>query len=225
VRPLLRSNSDPARLIDYHDRLTRSIHHLYPNALFTCLQGQVATWLFTLFATSTQVADFGALNRFGIVFTIISSPISQWLTPTFARTTSRARLVSLALSTSGLVASLGTIFGLLVWQFPEPFLQLLGPKYSHLNTELLWLVGLMTSTSLMQTLWGLNMARGWVRTLSWNIPLVLVIQALLIWIIPANTIAGVALISICVALAQCAHASLVTLSGIRSFHPIPLHPV
>ena len=74
---------------------------------------------------------------------------------------------------------------------------------------------MMGIVSFMQTIWQLNVARGWVASLTWNIPIVICVQAITLIVLPINTIAGIALMSIIVASAQTLHAGSVAFQGIR----------
>ncbi len=75
--------------------------------------------------------------------------------------------------------------------FPREFLFVLGPKYSHLDRELLLIIGAGTLNMVAATLWTLNAARGWVSG-SWiYIPLTLGTQIALIPLINFSTVNGV----------------------------------
>lgn len=54
-----------------------------PNCIFLCVQGQLSTWLISLFATSSEVADLGALSRIAILFAVIGGPVTQFVAPAF----------------------------------------------------------------------------------------------------------------------------------------------
>jgi hypothetical protein len=74
---------------------------------------------------------------------------------------------------------------------PDQFLFVLGNKYSHLQRELLLMVGGATLNMLASTLWILNASRAWL-TGSWlNIPFTLSTQLLMIPFIDFSTVSGV----------------------------------
>jgi O-antigen/teichoic acid export membrane protein len=196
-------------------KLSPLVRKFYPNALFTSVQGQLSIWLISFFASTSEVADFGALTRFAILFAMVGAPISQWLVPAFARAETPRRMALLLTGSAALVSTMTV--GLLVaaWLAPDWLLWLLGPAYAQLQQELLWVLGVLGINSLMQTLWGFNMSRGWINTISLNIPLVLATQLITLCFVPVNTLSGVALLGIIVALVQCVHATWIAVSQLR----------
>lgn len=198
--------------------IKKQVKLLYPNAVFTCIQGQLSTWLFSFFGSNHEIADFGALNRFAIIFTITSAPIQQWITPVFAKESTHKKQIFTILAAVTSVIVISTICIAITYFFPQLPLSLLGQKYSHLKEELLWMFAIMSSNSIMQTIWGLNIARGWVKSLSWNMPLVLLVQLAMFPLVNLSTIQGVAQLSVVVAIAQCVHATLVMSNGLRQNH-------
>jgi hypothetical protein len=99
---------------------------------------------------------------------------------------------------------------------PQLIFFILGSQYDNLQNELLWIIAMMGVASLMQTIWLLNVSRGWITSLSWNIPLVILVQTVTILALPINTIPGIALMSIFVAIAQTIHAIFAAICGLRS---------
>lgn len=219
VLPLLASAPDTPEIPPdtFDPDLKKSIRQIYPNAAFTCVQGQLAVWLISSFATTSEVADFGALSRLAFIFTAFNGPLVHAISPAFARCPPNPRRLTFILLTScGLVALLSGLLLLLAATFPQALLIILGSQYTSLETELLWIIAMMGINSLMQTIWQLNVARGWVTSLTWNIPLVVAVQSILLLILPVDTIAGVALISILVNTAQTVHASNVAARAIHN---------
>ncbi len=219
VRPLLASAPDTPEIPSdtFDPDLKKSIRQIYPNAAFTCVQGQLGVWLISAFASTSEVADFGALSRLALIFTAFNGPLVHAICPAFARCPPNPRrLTFILLASCGLVALLSGLLLLLAATFPQALLVILGSQYNALETELLWIIAMMGITSLMQTIWQLNVARGWVASLSWNIPLVITVQAISVSTIPVNTIAGIAMMSIIVAFAQSLHAAWVAANGIRT---------
>jgi O-antigen/teichoic acid export membrane protein len=201
----------------YDSELKQSIKRLYPNSLFTCVQSQLSLGLISLFSGVTQVADFGAINRFGILFNILLSPMTQWIQPAFSKASTSRQIYKVAFCAVAF-ALVSCCFIVIPAVFlPQLYLLLLGDKYKGLNEELFWVLLMMSAVFCMQTIWGLNMVRSWVRSLSWNIPLVLLTQITLLFCITLDTIRGVALFGIVVACAQIVHASLIFFSNASQF--------
>jgi len=83
VLPLLATspNTYPPAPESFDPELKKSIRQIYPNAAFTCVQGQLAVWLISAFATTSEVADFGALSRLALIFTAFNGPLVHANTP------------------------------------------------------------------------------------------------------------------------------------------------
>ncbi len=189
-----------ARAIDLHaaenaeDRQTMIglIRQQAANAIFYCLQGQIAVFLITVFSHRVgAVAEVGALGRLAMIYSVMANLITNIFAPAFARCQEARRLGWLYLGIVGAVAG----FSLLVLGgaafLPNQFLFVLGNKYSHLQRELLLMVGGATLNMLASTLWILNASRAWL-TGSWlNIPFTLATQLLMIPFIDFSTVSGV----------------------------------
>lgn len=224
VLPLLASAPDTPEIPSdtFDPDLKKSIRQIYPNAAFTCVQGQLGVWLISAFATTSEVADFGALSRLALIFTAFNGPLVHAICPAFARCPPNPRrLTFILLASCGLVTLLSGLLLLLAATFPQALLIILGSQYNGLGPELLWVIAMMGIASFTQTIWQLNVARGWVTSLTWNIPIVICVQAITLIVLPINTIAGIALMSIIVASAQTVHASVVAYHGIRNTAPTP----
>ena len=222
VRPLLDPPPAASEPPAYDAELRQSLRRLLPNTLFSIVQGQLSIWLISLLADTSTVADFGALSRLSLLFTAFFGPLTQWISPAFARSEAiPRRLAFIALGTMGLALGLSLAVFALAWWFPGPLLAILGGQYANLESELLWVIAYMAFGTLSQTVWHLNVARGWVRTVVWNIPLVIGLQTFLVLLLEVNTIPGVALMGILVASAQTLHASAVVFAGVRAASTAP----
>ena len=86
-------------------------------------------------------------------------------------------------------------FSLLVFSaaafLPNEFLFVLGNRYSHLQRELLLMVGGATLNMIASTLWTLNASRAWIVGSWLYVPLTLGTQLLLIPFIDFSTVTGV----------------------------------
>ena len=152
-------------------RINSIVGHSLPIVVFYCIRGQIATFILSAFATTSQVADFGALTRFHVVFAVSALPLGHFVFPTISRCCDRVQLRKLILGTivasSGLFAGLAAIgmlcSTLLLW--------LLGPVYTHLTLELNLYLAASALASCETTVWGIVNARGWVRHGWTHIPL------------------------------------------------------
>jgi O-antigen/teichoic acid export membrane protein len=189
-----------AGVIDFHsgenagDRkaMIGFIRNQAPNAIFFCIQGQITILLITIFShRSGAVAEVGALGRLAMIFTVLGNLITNIFAPAFARCQEARKLGWLYGGIAGGVAG----FSLLVLSgaafLPNEFLFVLGNRYSHLQHELLLMVGGATLNMIASTLWTLNASRAWIAGSWLYIPLTLGTQLLLIPLIDFSTVTGV----------------------------------
>ena len=162
------------------------------NAVFFCLQGQITIFLITFFGHRVgAVAEVGALGRLAMIFAVLGNLLTNIFAPAFARCQEQRRLRWLY---AGIVGAVAT-FSLLVLGgaafLPDEFLFILGNKYSHLQHELLIMVGAATLSMMATVLWTLNASRAWVIGAWLNIPLTLGTQLILIPFTDFSSVSGV----------------------------------
>lgn len=162
------------------------------NAVFFCLQGQITIFLITFFGHRVgAVAEVGALGRLAIIFSVLGNLVTNIFAPAFSRCRTRFQLGWLY---SGIVAGVAGLTLLVLsgaYFFPNEFLFILGSRYSHLQHELLLIVGGATINMMAGTLWTLNASRAWI-TGSWlYIPLTVGTQLLLIPFTDFSSVNGV----------------------------------
>ena len=126
-----------------------------------------------------------------MIFAVLGNLITNIFAPAFARCQEARKLAWLYAGIAGGVAA----FSLLVVSgasfLPNEFLFILGNRYSHLQSELLLMVGGASLNMVASTLWTLNASRAWI-TGSWlYIPLTLGTQLLLIPFVDFSTVTGV----------------------------------
>ena len=194
--------------------IRKMMRQMYPNSVFTCVQGQISIWLITIFAGTSEVADFGALSRLAILFAVFQGPLAHWIGPAFSRANSQKKLCGIAVGAFALLASVSLPILLLVILKPSWLLTILGTQYGHLQRELLLVVASMLVGAAVNVSWCLVYARGWVRTAWLNIPCTILAQVTALFFVPIDSVAGVALLSICVSSAQLVHGGSILLSGI-----------
>ncbi len=168
------------------------IRNQAPNAIFFCLQGQITILLITLFGRGAgAVAEVGALGRLAMIFAVLGNLITNVFAPAFARCQESRKLGQLYAGIAGSVVG----FSLLVFAgallLPDEFLFILGKRYSHLQYELLLMIGGAILNMIASTLWTLNASRAWIAGSWLYIPLTLGMQLLLIPFIDFSSVAGV----------------------------------
>src|SRR4029077_5754261 len=84
-------------------RLTRK---LAANTLFYCFQGQITVFLISLFAhRATSVSEVGALGRLAMIFTVLSTLLTNIFVPAYARCQDEHKLRWLYAAIVGLVVA------------------------------------------------------------------------------------------------------------------------
>jgi O-antigen/teichoic acid export membrane protein len=162
-----------------------------PNAVFYCMQGQLTVWLISIFGSTQNIAEIGALGRLGIIFSIISAVMANIVLPSFARCQSASQLQRRYFQIVGGFILFGLSLIALAALFPEQLLWILGRKYGHLRNELLLMMVMTAFNSLVTAMWSLNSSRAWI-TRSWlNIPGVIIMQISLLLFLDISTLSGV----------------------------------
>jgi O-antigen/teichoic acid export membrane protein len=177
---------------DDREAMLGFVRNLAGNAIFFCLQGQIAVFLISVFGRrASSVAEIGALGRLAMVFALLSNLLTNVFVPAFARAQTTRKLRWLY---AGIVAGV-SVFGLSILLganlFPHEVLLVLGGNYTHLHTELVLMIASAVLSSITATLWALNAARAWVVGSWFYIPLTLVTQIALIPFVDFTSVAGV----------------------------------
>ncbi len=152
------------------------VWHFMPLCLFQCIQGHLTTWLLSVFATTSDVADVGALSRLSLFFTFLALPLANIIAPAIARCTEPRRLTRLCSATvlGYMMAGIGMVLGGAL--FAPQILWLLGSKYAHLQSELVWYLGFQAIGLISTVMWGIVLTKGWVAQ-SWvHIPVTIALQ-------------------------------------------------
>lgn len=170
----------PISLEDRGD-MRRFIRNQAANAVFFCFQGQITVFLISFFGHHAgAVAEVGALGRLAMIFAVLSNLLTNVFAPAFARCQSPRRLRWQYAGVIGAVTSFSAVLVAASVIFPRALLFVLGPKYMHLERELVWMVGGAVVSALTGTFWSLNASKAWISGAWLYIPLTLATQAALI---------------------------------------------
>lgn len=162
------------------------------NAIFFCLQGQITVFLISVFGRQvSSIAEVGALGRLAMIFAVLSHLLANVFAPAFARCQEKRRLRWQYGSVVGAVSVFSFAILATAIFFPRAFLFVLGGKYSHLNRELLLMVGGAVITAIASTLWSLNAAKAWIAGSWLYIPVTLATQVALIPFTDFGSVIGV----------------------------------
>jgi O-antigen/teichoic acid export membrane protein len=224
VAPLLSPDLEQSDADGFALRIRRVMGEMLPSCVFVAFQGQISVLLISLFASSSQVADLGALSRLGILFTVAGAPLAQLVPPRVAKCQEPGqlrRMLSLVAGGYGLfvLAVLALIYFRSAW-----FLWLLGPAYAHLEHELMLVAVSMGLGGMNATMWSMNFARGWTRHAWLNIPVTLAMQIMGVLLFQIDTVAGVAQLGIAVVSGHLLHSGAIAITGLRSFYKPDVGP-
>jgi len=168
-----------------------------PSVVFYALQGQISLLLITFFGRTTAVASVGALNRLGQIYILFGQMNMLLIEPYFARLPS-SKVKRSYLAATMLAGLLCVSITALAHYFPEIFLWILGPKYSHLRFEIFLAIATSSIGYLSAVLWTMNSARRFVYW--WNsaavIILTLAVQTVFIWRVNLSTVRSVLLLGL-----------------------------
>jgi hypothetical protein len=167
-----------------------------PNAVFYCLQGQMTIWLISLFGNTGNVAEIGALSRLGMIFSVIMAVMASIVLPSFARCQSPAQLKRRYFQIVSGFVCLGLGLITLSLFFPNELLWVLGGKYAHLKGEVVLMMILSASSSIIAAMWSLNASKAWIKGSWLNIPGTIAAQILLLAMLDISTLRGVLLFAI-----------------------------
>jgi hypothetical protein len=120
----------------------RMLHHLAPMIpmhLFSVLQGQILVILVTILGSTTNIAEIGALGRIAQLFVFATALHSVLVIPWIARTP-RERLFRRYMAAALYPVAICAAAVAFAFLFPGVLLWLLGPAYSHLRTEVGWMI-------------------------------------------------------------------------------------
>ena len=179
---------------DYRAQILTIVKRQAPLTIFYCLQSQIIIWLISIFGNAQRVAEIGALGRFAMIFTLVSSVMNGIVVPRFARCQDRAtlrqRYWQVAAGFTLLAASLVALSA----AFPRPLLWVIGSQYANLENEV-WLMMLSAASSgLFVALFSLTYSKGWIVPAAISIPLEIVTQLILILTFDISTVRGVLLV-------------------------------
>jgi O-antigen/teichoic acid export membrane protein len=209
VLPLLGADVVPREVEEHAARIWKMVYQFLPSTIFWCLQGQLTTWLISVFATSREVADLGALNRLSIIFVVFGGPLGQFILPAFARTSDRRRLWKIAFMLVGGMGGFSAMLLLFAWLKGDWLLWLLGAKYTHLHEELLLVLIGMAIGNLVNIVWAMNNTRAWIRRVWLTIPVTVISQVLATSLFDLGSVKGVASFIIVSGVVQCCYAFVV----------------
>jgi O-antigen/teichoic acid export membrane protein len=142
--------------------ILKLVKRLLPGAIYYSFSGQVTIWLLSIFGTSSNVAEIGALGRISMIFSLFTVLFSTLLVPRFAKIQETKNRIKASFIYLQVFALLFFSVLFLCCYFLENYLLLiLGGKYLNLKAEMLLSI-LASFTALLAGLtYSLYTSRGW----------------------------------------------------------------
>lgn len=188
-----------------------------PSTIFFCFQGQLSVFLISIFGTTTNIAEIGALGRISIIFVLISSVMSSIILPAFSRCQSYKLLVSRYFQILILFTIFGSLLIISCLLIPDKILFVLGDKYSNLKNELFLMMAVTVVNQLGGTMSSLNLSKAWIDYVWIEIPLRLIVQVLLLLVLDISTIRGVLYLNLFSSLSPIAVNAFLTYRGLKDY--------
>ncbi len=150
-----------------------------PSMIFYSLQGQVSIYLISIYGSTRNIAEVGALGRLGQVFLLLSTFNPTVIEPFMARQ-ARHRVLRYYLLILSVAIAICAIISLAGFLEPQWILWLIGPNYAKLRHEVGWLMLSSCFSYLIGVVWYMSTARRWVYwSTSWlTIAMIVAAQAI-----------------------------------------------
>jgi len=207
---------------DDHKELVLLIRSQVASGIFFCVQGQVSTWLISVFGNVEQIAEVGALGRMEMIYMVIHTTMNAIFIPMFAKAQEKKQVWKIYLRIIVLYIFIGlglTGFSML---FPEAILWVLGPKYINLQQELVYMMCSLALGSIVAILWTMNVSRAWIQY-SWvYIPATIVTQMALLYFLRLDNVRDVILFGILSRVPNVLLNIVLSYRGFRAFDKKPV---
>ncbi len=172
-------------------QIAERVKELLPTVLFYLLQGQLTIFLISFFGRTENVAEIGALTRLTAFFSLFGSVMSNIVAPYYARTQDLSRVKHLYFQITALATIISLFLISISARFPTQVIWILGPQYMGLKREVSLMVGVACLNFLINTMWVLNLTKGWTKHAWLQIPLILTTQVVLLAYLDLSTVSGV----------------------------------
>ncbi|MCS5489180.1 lipopolysaccharide biosynthesis protein [Algoriphagus limi] len=148
---------------DYYKVLIDKFKKLLPNTSFYLIQGQISIFILSIFNNSSSLADFGALSRITIFFTLVQSVTNNILAPNFSRLNNPIAEKKYLINFMLIIISISIFVVLAVFLSKNIILMVLGDKYQYLGLELLLMAVATAVNFIFTSISSMNLSKGWVN--------------------------------------------------------------
>lgn len=186
---------------EYKKEITRIVKRSFPGVVYFAFSGQISLFIMSFMGKTNNIAQWGALGRYTVIYTIFSMVVGLVLMPRYARK-ENVRSILLINSFQILFLTLigGSVIIGLTYIFSDQLLLLLGKEYQGLSTELIvsmlnGLIGIFGGLAINFTL-----RKGWIIHPAIDLAINIVPMVLFAYLIPFNSLLNVLLYGTAVAL-------------------------
>lgn len=191
VKPIIKwvNNHFESKHHVQNDAYTKEIKHSVklqmPVEVYTVFQVQFILLMLTIFATATQIAEYGAITRLMALLAPVNAFMYAFCVPIFnKRKEEDGKILLILLS----VTSLPPIALIAIaYAFPEMLLWLIGENYAHLHQELLIAAFVFAFVSIVNIFWNLVAHKGMHQWTWVQIPIGIIWAAAAIWFMELST--------------------------------------
>lgn len=143
--------------------IMKMVRRTMPGAVYFCFSSQITTWLISLFGSTDNLAQVGALGRLAVILNVFTAMFTTLVIPRFARLVHNKKVLIirfLQIQFSLIVLSIAIITFVVL--FPHQVLSVLGKNYSMLSKEVVIVIigsclSMMTGIS-----YNILLSRAWV---------------------------------------------------------------
>ncbi|MCB0533713.1 MAG: hypothetical protein H6574_00230 [Lewinellaceae bacterium] len=167
------------------EKISSQIYDLFKpniiNTIYWAFQGQILVFIATLFGSTENIGEIGAMGRIAILFAPFSLLITNYFQPAVAKAVNSREISSNIKKAFALLAipALGLLG--LVFFAPHLFLLILGKQYFNLENYLLLFLSISLLTVAQSVLYSFCSARGWVKLFYLYTPFILFVQVILFY--------------------------------------------
>ena len=160
----------------------RFVVPLMPGVAYYLVQGHIGTFVLTVHAQTTALAEVGALGRLGQIIAFLTPILPFFVQPHFARIVGIAEFRRKAVQVILLVLSLAAVVIGSGYLLPEAWLLILGSKYQHLSREVPVALAFSVASFFAATLFHIVIARQFTRNQTWPIIIGISLQAAFVYL-------------------------------------------
>jgi O-antigen/teichoic acid export membrane protein len=185
------------------------------STFYVILNAQATVLILSFFGGNAAVAGVGALIRYTALYSLLTSLLASFADPRISRARPGHELrrgISLLLAT---VVVVGAAIALVVAAEPRLVLWVLGARYQSLTPEVRLYFATSSCSLVVNAIWSINAARGWLRGNWLVIPSSILAQCIAVALVDVGTIRGAILLGAAPAVPQAIVNLTMMLRGLR----------